>query len=111
MIAALAASGVALFQLNPSVTTGTTAAANMPQDIAPIIAIRSEENKAKTAANTVSTTVVILAVARGFEKDLPIAAGISCMTAAVPILKNASAVDIIAAKRPAKTIPANKGCA
>jgi len=41
IIAVFAAKGVALFQLNPIATTGTIAAANVPQPKAPNIAIRS----------------------------------------------------------------------
>jgi len=37
--------------------------------------------------------------------------GISCIIAAVPILRNESDVDIIAANNPEKTTPARIGCA
>ena len=113
MMATFAASAVARFQLKPIATVGTNAAANVPQPKVPRRATRSSlERLTKSAAPTARASVAVRAQKSSFLSGLPVSAlGMSWMIAAAPMFRKPSAVDMIAAKRAAKTMPARIGWA
>ena len=108
----LAASAVARFQLKPMATTGTRATAKVPQPKAPSKATRSSYMRQNAEATTAVATVAVRAQRSSRFSDFPqIALGMSCTMAAAAMFKKPSAVDMIAAKSPAKTTPERIGWA